>query len=58
MVSFQVMADSQATDYLSGLVNPGRGGRLLNVQEYHTETAEKKDGNILLLIDSWKHKLV
>lgn len=42
MVSFQVMADSRAIDDLSGLANPGRGGRLLNVQEYHTETVEKK----------------
>lgn len=31
----------------------------LNVQEYYTEPGHrKKDGNILLLIDSWKHKLV
>lgn len=42
MVSFQVMVDSEAIEVLYNLVNSGRGSRLLNVQEYYTETVQKK----------------
>lgn len=53
------MSDSEAKDDFYSLVNRGRGGRLLNVQEYYTEPGERKnDGNIQLLTGSWKHKLV
>lgn len=53
MFSFQGMSGSEAKDDLYSLVNRGRGGRLLNVQEYYTEPGQrKKDGNTLSLIDS------
>lgn len=52
-ISFQVLADSEAIDDLYSSVNSGRGGKVL--KEYRSTILKqyrKKDGNILLLIDS------